>query len=101
MKYEIDIVVEDLGIITEDLISLAEDNGDMLYDQDELDYRIEEALADANDDLKETINTMIAEIADLKRKSVDAERIAQFVQVSMRVDALAIAEGIRTGDYGA
>ena len=58
MRYDIEIDVEDLGISTEDLISLAEDNGDRLYDEDDLECRIEEALADANDGLKDTIKTL-------------------------------------------
>tara|TARA_R110000765_G_C18487764_1_gene553527 strand:+ start:70 stop:507 length:438 start_codon:yes stop_codon:yes gene_type:complete len=58
MRYDLEIDVEDLGISTEDLISLAEDNGDRLYDEDDLECRIEEALADANDGLKDTIKTL-------------------------------------------
>ena len=101
MRYDIEINVDELGISTEDLITLAEDNGDRLYDQDDLDERIEEALADQDVDLKHTIKSLEEEVLRLKTKSVDVERIAQFVQISMRVDALAMAEGIRTGDYGA
>jgi len=101
MIYDIEIDVLDLGISTEDLIRLAEDNGDRLYDQDDLDDRIEEALADSDADLKETIKLLEEEVLRLKTKSVDVERIAQFVEISMRVDALAISEGIRTGDYSA
>ena len=58
MRYDLEIDVEDLGISTEDLISLAEDNGDRLYDDDDLEFRIEEAIADANGDLKDTIKTL-------------------------------------------
>ena len=58
MKYEIDIDVEDLGITTEDLISLAEDNGDRLYDEEELESRIEEAVADATEDAKDIIKSL-------------------------------------------
>ena len=101
MRYDIDIDVEDLGISTEDLISLAEDNGDRLYDQDDLETRIEEALADQDVDLKETIKTLEEEIADLRIKSVDVEAIAIFVQTALRVEAIGIADIIRTGDYGA
>ena len=101
MIYRTEIDLTDLDIDTSDLISLAEDNGDRLYDEDDLDYRIEEALADANDDLKETIKSLEEEIADLRMSSVNLDQIAHFVQIAMRVDSLAIAEAIRTGDYHA
>ena len=115
MRYDLEIDVEDLGICTEDLIRLAEDNGDRLYDQDDLETRIEEELAEQDVDLKARIETLEDLVklneervklleednANLKIKSVDVERIAQFVQISMRVDALAMAEAIRTGDYSA
>ena len=129
MKYEIDIDVEDLGITTEDLISLAEDNGDRLYDEEELESRIEEAVADATEDAKDIIksleeesiktDTTIANLedlvkineervklleeenADLRIKSVDVEAIAIFVQTALRVEAIGIADCIRRGDYGA
>jgi hypothetical protein len=149
MRYDLEIDVEDLGISTEDLISLAEDNGDRLYDEDDLECRMEEEVANAvsdvreaaavrvtalcarvksledeihslrNDGFIEKTKTTIADLeylvklneervklleednANLKIKSVDVERIAQFVQISMRVDALAMAEAIRTGDYSA
>jgi hypothetical protein len=99
MRYEIEIDVEDLGISTEDLISLAEDNGDRLYDQDDLDYRVEEEVANALEDAKDTIKTLEEEIA--KTKSVDVEAIAIFVQTALRVEAIGIADCIRRGDYGA
>jgi len=131
MKYEIDIDVEDLGISTEDLISLAEDNGDRLYDDYDLEFRIEEAVADAraaaavrvtalcarvrsledeihtlrNEGFIETTKRLIKDLeeenADLKMKAVDLEAIAVFVQTSLRVEAIGIADCIRRGDYSA
>jgi len=114
MRYDIEIDVEDLGISTEDLISLAEDNGDRLYDQDDLETRIEEELAEQDVDLKDTIKTLEdlvklneervalleGENAHLKMKSADVEAIALFVQTALRVEAIGIADCIRRGDYG-
>ena len=124
MRYEIEIDVEDLGISTEDLISLAEDNGDRLYDQDDLDCRIEEEVANALEDAKDTIKalkeenhslrndgfiektkttikSLEKEIASLNAKpAVDVDDIARFVLTALRVEAVGIADCIRRGDYG-
>ena len=100
MIYDVEIDLEDLGISTEDLVSLAVYNGDQLFDQDDLDCRIEEALADANSDLKETIKSLEEEIADLKIKAVDLDAIAHYVEIALRVEGIGIANCIRRGDYG-
>jgi len=99
MKYEVDIDLEDLGITTEDLVSLAEDNGDRLYDQDDLDYRIEEEVANAVEESKNTIKLLEEENAALRTKAVDLEAIALYVQTALRVEALSLADCIRTGNY--
>jgi predicted RNase H-like nuclease (RuvC/YqgF family) len=65
MRYDLEIDVEDLGISTEDLISLAEDNGDRLYDEDDLECRIEEEVANAIEDAKDTIKSLEEEVARL------------------------------------
>ena len=102
MRYDIEIELEDIGISTEDLITLAEDNGDRLYDEDDLQNRVEEEVENALEDAKETIATLEAEIVRLSNKpAVDVEAIAVFVQTALRVEALSIADCIRTGDYGA
>ena len=105
MKYEIEIDVEDLGIDTDDLISLAEDNGDRLFHEDEVDERIEHALEDKYTDLKEEIAFLKSVIEEMKvtAKASVAEReaIGLFVQSTMRIDAIGIADCIRRGDYNA
>lgn len=149
MKYEIEIDVEDLGIDTEDLISLAEDNGDRLFDEDEMEQRIEDALADEHADLKAEIETHKEDVAFLsernkelagenhslrnegfiettkrtikdleeevafllnvieemkvtsKASESEREAIGLFVQSTMRIDAIGIADCIRRGDYNA
>jgi len=65
MRYDLEIDVEDLGISTEDLISLAEDNGDRLYDEDDLEFRIEEEVENAVQDSKDTIKSLEEEVIRL------------------------------------
>ena len=69
MKYDIEIDVEDLGLSTDDCISLAEDNGDRLYEQDELDERIELALEDKYSDLHAEIETHKEDVAFLSLRN--------------------------------
>jgi predicted ATP-grasp superfamily ATP-dependent carboligase len=104
MRYDVEIDLEDLGIGTDDLISLAVLNGDTLYDEDDLECRIEEALAEDNAELKDTIKSLEEDVIRLNNeviaKAVDVDAIAIFVATALRVEAVGIADCIRNGDYG-
>jgi hypothetical protein len=102
MRYDVEIDLEDLGISTEDLVSLAELNGDRLYDEDDLECRIEEEVANAVEDAKDTIKSLEEDVIRLNNeviaKAVDVDAIAIFVATALRVEAVVLAEAIRNGD---